>query len=47
MTVKKHLVSWICLCLALFLACPAAVAEADTDLRTDSQRNLRWELYAK
>ena len=25
---KKHLVSWICLCLALFLACPAAVAEA-------------------
>ena len=28
MTVKKHLVSWICLCLALFLACPAAVAEA-------------------
>ena len=28
MTVKKYLLSWICLCLALFLACPAAVAEA-------------------
>ena len=21
--------------------------DSDTDLRTDSQRNLRWELYAK
>ena len=27
MTVKKYLVSCICLCLALFLACPA-IAEA-------------------
>ena len=28
MTMKKHLVSLICLLLALLLACPAAVAEA-------------------